>query len=159
MASKHDDAGIDALTKLLRRQVEQLDISASTKSLFLFIVDNSGDYLSFARRYLQQRAKGSVNPNELMVEYLKAKGKTLADFGISVIDHQTVSDGWACVSLVLNASSSLKYSSSGPVGIALTFGFLFNDLGEFLVNFTPAQVAYYELFLKKASVTVPVSLH
>ena len=152
MAGKFDDAGADALTKLVRSQIEQSDIDPGLKNLFLYVADNSEALLDFARKYLKQKAAGKVNPNALMIEFLRSKNRSLAEFGITAIDTEMLSDAWAVVSLVLDVKNSLKYSSGGLVGIALTAGFLINDTTAFLASFSPAQRAYYELFLQKASV-------
>ena len=89
-----------------------------------------------------------------MTDFLKSKGRSLAEFGVSLSDSETLADVWAAMSLVMNIKSSLKYSSGGPIGVALTVGFLINDAADFLANFTPAQRAYYELFLRKSSVMI-----
>ena len=154
MGGRFDDAGADALTKLVRQQVADLHIGKEIKDLLLYIVDNSSAFIAFTRAYVQQRAKGSVRPTELMTDFLTSKGRSMADFGVSTIDSETLSDLWAVVSLIMNVRDSVKYASSGPVGLALTVGFLLNDAADFLANFTPAQRAYYEMFLKKSSVMV-----
>ena len=152
MSGKFDNAGADALTKYLRQQVADLAIEPNTKALFLYVLDNASAFVQFARAYGIQKGRGKVKPDQLMLAFLKSKGRSLADFGITVVDSQTMSDAWACVSLVLDLHSSMKYASAGPFGVAVMVGFMINDVSAFLVSFTPAQRAYYELFLKKSSV-------
>jgi len=69
-----------------------------------------------------------------------------------------ISDANTVLNLLLDVRTSLKYSSVPIVVIALTVGSLFNDAGKFLANFTPAQVAYYELFLRESRNTFRVEL-
>lgn len=154
MGGKHDDVGVDALSKLVRQQVSDLKIKNELKDLLLFVLDNPSAFIAFARAYAQQQATGSVDPAALMTDFLKSKGRSLAEFGVSLSDSETLADAWAAMSLVMNINDSLKYSSGGPVGLALTEGFLINDAADFLANFTPAQRAYYELFLRKSSVMI-----
>jgi hypothetical protein len=47
-----------------------------------------------------------------------------------------------------------KYSKSG-YGVAFTIGLYINDLGDFLNDFTPAQIFYYEHFLKRGITLIP----
>lgn len=154
MAGKHDDAGVDALTKYVRQQVADMKIDKGLKNLLLFILDNSAAFIDFARSYAKMKATGKVEPDKLMMDFLKARGRTLAEFGIAVIDVEMLSDAWALVNLLMNIKSSLKYSSGGPIGIAMTVGFVINDAADFLANFTPAQRAYYEMFLRKSSIAL-----
>ncbi len=65
-----------------------------------------------------------------------------------------LSDAAAVLTLIMDVRSSTKYSSIPVVGVALTIGFLINDAGKFLASFTPAQVAYYNLFLKQSGPSV-----
>lgn len=150
MSDSLSGAASSAAVKLIRDRVERLDLEKGLKSLVLYVVDNSSTLLDFGIEYARQKASGRVDPSELMTSFLKSKGKSLSDFGISIIDNETLSNAGALLSLVLDVQSSAKYSSIPVFGIALTIGFLINDAASFLVNFTPAQRAYYELFLRQS---------
>jgi hypothetical protein len=149
------DAGSDAVTSYLKSQIENSDLKKETKALFIYVIDNSSALASFGIEYARQKARGKVDANALMKDFLASKGKSLADFGISVVDSEVLSDAWAVLSLIKDVKDSAKYSSIPVVGVALTIGFLINDAADFLVNFTPAQRAYYELFLHKSRSKLP----
>lgn len=153
MAKDLTDAAARAMTDMLKARISQMQITRETKALLLFIADNTKAMLDFGIAYARQRATGSVNPDELMLAFLKSRGKSLKDFGIKVIDNQTIADANAVLNLILDIRGSLKYSAIPLVGIALAVGFLINDAGKFLANFTPAQLAYYNLFLRDSNTT------
>jgi hypothetical protein len=154
MTQRAVDAGVSALDSLVRSQIEKMDVDAGLKSLLIYIVDNGRALIDFSIEYSRQKSGGKITPDELMIAFLKSRGESLAQFGITFIDNETIADLAALLDFLRNAHSSLKYSSTGPIGVTLTVGFLVNHFSVFLCNFTPAQRAFYELFLKKAEVRV-----
>lgn len=154
MTQRAVDAGVGALDSLVRSQIETMDIDSELKALMIYIVDNGRALIDFSIEYSRQKSAGKIKPDELMIAFLKSRGESLANFGITFIGSETVADLAALLDFLRNANSSLKYSSTGPIGVALTVGFIVNHFSVFLCNFTPAQRAFYELFLKKAEVTV-----
>lgn len=152
------DAGADTVTRYIRSQVDNMDLEPRVKGLIVYLLDNSKALMDFSVAYARQKATGKVKPNELMKEFLKSRGRSIADFGITTANVEVANSVWAVFQLVLDVRSSAKYSAAGPFGVAMTVGFIINDASSFLCSFSPAQRAYYDLFLKRSSVRVPVAV-
>lgn len=100
MAEHTSSAGLDALSRIVKSRVEELDISKETKALLLYVLDNASALSDFAIVYARQKAKGKVRPDELMLDFLKARGKSLAEFGTRILDNEKLSDAAAVVILL-----------------------------------------------------------
>lgn len=143
-------AGKKAVVEYLKSGVDKLDIKPELKKLVNFIIDNSDAYADFFIEYAKH-SKGDLDPKKLLIDLLKSKGKTLADFGIQTIDNETMNNCWAVIKFAWDLKDDAKYASPTFVGVFLTLALVVDSGMNFLLEFTPAQVWWYEHMLKDSS--------
>jgi hypothetical protein len=144
------NAGRSSIVKLIESKVSDLDIKPEIKNLVIFLIENSDAYADFFIEYAKQ-SKGNIDPTKLLIALLAKKGKSLSDFGIKTIDNETMNNIWAVISLLWDIKGAAKYSAAGFVGPFITFAMIVASSSEFLCNFTPAQLWWYNHMIKESS--------
>jgi hypothetical protein len=133
----------DYLEEFMKRE----NVSDNTRTIVLYMFDNTKLYFSWCASNKKDPFKPEAFRSFLIDKGLLT-GKLIGDLS----KQELILDGVALLKFVKALVDHSKYSEKGLYGIAFTFGLYINDLGDFLNDFTPAQLWYYNHFLKQSNV-------
>jgi hypothetical protein len=132
------------IRKALETALDREHITDHRKTIILFVYDNSMFYVTWC-----YSNKKDPTSKQALREFLETKSMLTAKFLADMTDAQFMNDALALLSFVRDLQKHAKAAEVPIVGVAVMIGLYVQDLAQFLVDFEPAQRAYYELVLRR----------
>jgi hypothetical protein len=130
------------LKDYLEEFMKRGNVSEDTRTIVLYMFENTKLYLTWCCT----NKEDPFTPEALrafLIDKGLLTGKLIADLS----KQEGILDTLALLKFFKALVEHAKYSKS-LYGVAFTIGLYINDLGDFLNDFIPAQLWYYNLFIK-----------